>query len=90
MQVNKVELDVNKIKVNEVRKDETDKEKGLENKQFNEMMPFDAQGCLERMEKINQDVKDVSESCSRLARPARGLEGGAGRALSVVDVGSLI
>jgi hypothetical protein len=57
-QVNKVELNAEHIKVNK-NKPEADTK---ENQQFIEMMPWDQQGCKERMEEINGHIKAVSES----------------------------
>lgn len=55
MQVRKVELEAANVKPNTHEKDKEDQE-------YAEMMPWDSQGCLERMEHINQLVKDVSHS----------------------------
>ena len=53
VQVRKVELEAANVKPNTHEKDKEDRE-------YAEMMPWDSQGCLERMEHINQLVKDVS------------------------------
>jgi len=53
VQVRKVELEAANVKPNTHEKDKEDQE-------YAEMMPWDSQGCLERMEHINQLVKDVS------------------------------
>lgn len=55
--MNQVELDVDKIKVNENKPEVADGEKNDEV----DMMPWDKEGCKERMVTINQAVKDVSD-----------------------------
>ena len=54
--MNNVKLEADKIKANTERPEAVT----AEDKEFIEMMPWDQQGCLERMEEINKAVKDVS------------------------------
>ena len=58
LQVNKVELDANKILVNKKMPQGDNLSK--EEQQELELFPWTAEACKERMDKINQYVKDVS------------------------------